>query len=144
MHILSSTPCFVNCVLHPFSCDFFPLEAPDFSCTGSSVLYPCVWYGCETQNSGNKEILMLLHRDCFSRVICVSPSRVWGAGAPLVFGVLHPQRINRTHCSLLWSLKICLYLSAWIHNNCLLRGSTQQLLKWTQRPTAKCETKLRK
>ena len=37
----------------------------------------------------NKETLMLLHQDCSSQVIWVSPSGMWGAGAPSVFGVLH-------------------------------------------------------
>ena len=54
------------------------------------VLSPLTLRGVQLWNPEfwSKEILMLLHRDRFSRVIWLSPSEAWGAGAPSVLGAL--------------------------------------------------------
>ena len=75
---------------------------------------------CTTVNpraSGIK-ILLLWHQDHFSRVIWVSPSVAWGAGAPSFFGVLYISFLSMfpLYC-------ICLFLDQVNFDKTFLRSS---------------------
>ena len=83
-------------VIHRLCCEL--IKAVPILHSGSTVLYSCAVYGCGTQNSGIREILMLLHWDHFSRVIWMSLSEAWGALGFL--GVLQDHKGRRSYLSL--------------------------------------------